>query len=198
MTDFSKVTEGLKSRGFSVQCFETGEQACRYLNEVIDGKTVGIGGSATVNKLGLFDSLSKHNLMLWHWKQPADEARKLAATAQVYLCSANAISETGEIVNIDGYGNRVSSTLYGHEKLYIIAGRNKITPDLNKAIWRARNVAAPKRAQQFKAKTPCAVNADRCYDCKSPDRICRGMVVLFGPAMSIETEVILIDEDLGL
>lgn len=198
MTDFSKVSENLKSRGFSVRCFENSAAACDYLNEVIDDKTVGIGGSATLNKLDIFKSLGTHNLVLWHWKQPTVEARKMAADAQVYLCSANAIAETGEIVNIDGYGNRVSSTLFGHEKLYIVAGRNKLAPDLEKAIWRARNIAAPKRAQQFKANTPCAVKADRCYDCKSPERICRGLVVLWGPAMSIETEVILIDEDLGL
>jgi len=198
MTDFTKVSENLKVRGFSVRCFENSEEACQYLNEVIDDKTVGIGGSATLNKLGLYNSLGEHNLVLWHWKQPTVEARKLAANTQVYLCSANAIAETGEIVNIDGYGNRVSSTLFGHEKLYIVAGRNKLAPDLDKAIWRARNIAAPKRAQQFKANTPCAVKADRCYDCRSPERICRGLVVLWGPAMSIETEVILIDEDLGL
>ncbi len=198
MTDFSKVTENLKSRGFSVRCFENSEAACEYLNQAIDDKTVGIGGSATLNKIGIFKSLSEHNLVLWHWKQPAVESRKMAADTQVYLCSANAIAETGEIVNIDGFGNRVSSTLFGHQKLYIVAGRNKLAPDLEKAVWRARNIAAPKRAQQFKVNTPCAVKADRCYDCRSPERICRGLVILWGPTMSIETEVVFIDEDLGL
>ena len=198
MDKFNKVKANLEKHGYKVSVFADAKSAADYLDSVIDGKTVGIGGSATLNKLDIFKSLGTHNLVLWHWKQPTVEARKMAADAQVYLCSANAIAETGEIVNIDGYGNRVSSTLFGHEKLYIVAGRNKLAPDLEKAIWRARNIAAPKRAQQFKANTPCAVKADRCYDCKSPERICRGLVVLWGPAMSIETEVILIDEDLGL
>jgi len=198
MTDFSIVEKNLIARGFTVKTFSTGEEALSYLSGEIKGKTVGIGGSATLNKLGAFEELGKNNLVVWHWKQPADQAREIAAATDVYLTSANAIAETGEIVNIDGYGNRVASTLYGHQKLYIVAGKNKLAADLEKAVWRARNVAAPKRAQQFKAKTPCAANADRCYDCRSPERICRGLVILWGPAMSTPTEVILIDEDLGL
>ena len=107
------------------------------------------------------------------------------------------ISETGEIVNIDGNGNRVSSTLYGHQKVYFLVGVNKVAPDFEAALWRARNVAAPKRAQSMGCRTPCAAKADRCYDCKSPERICRGLVVLWKPMMGMEAEVVLVDEDLG-
>ena len=78
-----------------------------------------------------------------------------------------------------------------------MAGRNKLAPDFHQALWRARNVAAPKRAQQMHKKTPCAIRGDRCYDCRSPERICRGLVVLWGPTLGMPTEVVLIDEDLG-
>ena len=77
-------------------------------------------------------------------------------------------------------------------------GRNKIAPTFQQALWRARNIAGPKNAQRLQKKTPCAVKGDKCYDCKSPDRICRGLVELWGPMMGMETEVILINEDLGM
>ena len=101
------------------------------------------------------------------------------------------------MVNIDGKGNRISESLYGHEKVYFIIGANKVMPDLQQAIDRARNIAAPKNAQRLSCKTPCAVKADRCYDCSSPGRICNGMVIYFGKMTSCEMEVILIDEALG-
>ena len=121
-----------------------------------------------------------------------------AAEADVYLTSANGLAETGEILNIDGAGNRVASTLYGHKKVYFVIGANKLAPTRDEALWRARNIAAPRNAQRLGKKTPCAVKGDKCYDCKSPDRICRGLVELWGPMMGMETEVILIGEDLGM
>lgn len=74
----------------------------------------------------------------------------------------------------------------------------RLTADYDSAVWRARNVAAPKRAQQMNHKTPCAMKAGKCYDCKSPERICRGMVTLWGPMAGTQVEVLLVDEDLGL
>ena len=126
-----------------------------------------------------------------------DDARAMARTTDVYLSSANGIAETGEIVNIDGNGNRVAETLFGHKKVYIIVGKNKIAPDYDGALWRARNIASPKNAQRMNRKTPCAVNGDKCYDCKSPDRICRGLTVLWKKPMCAEYEVVLINEDMG-
>ena len=196
MGQFDTVKKNLEGRGFSVSCFATKEEAAAYLNGAIDGVTVGFGGSGTLEAMGLYDSLGSHNTVFWHWKQE-EAARTDAATAEVYLSSANAVAETGEIVNIDGLGNRAASTLYGHRKLYIVAGRNKLAPDFHQALWRARNVAAPKRAQQMHKKTPCAIRGDRCYDCRSPERICRGLVVLWGPTLGMPTEVVLIDEELG-
>lgn len=198
MTDFSEVSKNLVDRGYDVKSFSLGAEAADYLNGEIDGKTVGIGGSATVESIGLFEALDSHNDVIWHWKQDADQARKKAMTAEIYISSANALAKTGEIINIDGVGNRVSSLLFGHEKIYFVIGRNKIADDYDSAVSRARNVAAPGRAKQLNRKTPCTQAAGKCYDCRSKDRICNGMVVLWGPMGGMEAEVILIDEDLGL
>lgn len=198
MRDFSRVIAALQGRGYEVKTFASGKEAADYINGAIDGKSVGIGGSATIRDLGIYELLSGHNEVYWHWQQDADEARKDAMSTEVYLTSVNALAETGELVNIDGMGNRVASTLFGHKKVYYFIGRNKLAPTYQDAVFRARNIAAPKRAKQVGANTPCAIKTDKCYDCKSSDRVCRSMVTLWGPMMGSEAEIILIDEDLGL
>ena len=199
MTDFTKVQQALERRGYTVRTFAAAAEAAAYLDGAIDGKTVGFGGSATLDALGVYDKLAAHNTVIWHWKQEANAARKAAMQTQVYLSSANGLAESGEIVNIDGTGNRVSATLFGHEKVYFVIGRNKLAPTYEAAVYRARNVAAPQRARQLGKKTPCAVKADRCYDCKSPERICRGLSVLWRKPTGFEqAEVVLIEEELGM
>ncbi|MCI9002475.1 MAG: LUD domain-containing protein [Oscillibacter sp.] len=197
--NFDAVKQNLEKRGYTVRVFSTGKEAADFLDAAIDGKSVGFGGSATLDALGVYERLGKHNETVWHWKweDPA-AARREAMTADVYLTSVNALAETGELVNIDGAGNRVAATLFGHEKVYYVIGRNKLAATYHEAVWRARNVAAPQRARQLGKKTPCALKCDRCYDCKSPERICRGFVTLWGPMMGMEAEVLLVDEDLGL
>ena len=196
MADFTRVEKSLKERGYTVTIRETKEEAAAYLNGAIDGVSVAFGGSRTLKDMGLYDMLKEHNQVLWHWED-GPGALPEAMKTDVYVSSVNAIAQTGESVNIDGNGNRVASTLFGHKKVYLVVGANKLTETLEDAIWRARNVAGPIRAQQMGKKTPCALKADRCYDCKSPERICRGMVVLMGPMMNAETEVVLVHEELG-
>lgn len=193
------AVKNLSAHGFCVRVFETGEEAVRAIRQELSGKTIGFGGSVTLRQLGLFEALSEHNSVFWHWKQDAAEARSKAMTAQVYFTSANAISETGEIINIDGTCNRVSSMLYGHEALYFVAGTNKLAPDLASAMERARNIAAPLNARRLSCKTPCALAEPmRCHDCSSPDRICNAFLTLARPSGGIgKTHVILIKEDLG-
>lgn len=195
---FETVRKNLEDRKFSVRVFAAGQEAAAYLNEAIDGKTVGFGGSMTLDQLGLYETLGTHNTVVWHWKKEPGPARREAMGTQVYLTSANGLAETGEIINIDGAGNRVASTLFGHEKVYFVIGRNKLAPTYEEALWRARNIAGPKNAQRLGRKTPCAVKGDHCYDCRSPERICRGLVTLWGPMMGMETEILLVDEDLGM
>lgn len=198
---FDTVKKNLEGKGYAVTCFETAGEAVEHICGQLCGKTVGIGGSATVNQIGLFDKLATHNQVSWHGRMPEGktdgQVRMEARQAEVYISSVNGLAQTGEIVNIDGLCNRVSEILYGHEKVYLIVGKNKLTEDCDQAIWRARNIAAPKNAQRLGAKTPCAVNADRCYDCKSPGRICRALVVLWEKPSKSDIEVILVDEELG-
>ncbi len=199
--DFSKVKAALEARQFRVTVCPTREDAAAYLNAQIDGRTVGFGGSVTLRELGLFDSLSAHNTVFSHWNVPEGrtgaETQADAARADVFLTSVNGLAETGEIINIDGTGNRVSGVLYGHKKVYFVVGRNKLAPTYDEALWRARNIAAPQNARRLGVKTPCAVRGDKCYNCKSPQRICRALVVLWEAVKSCDTEVVLVDEDLG-
>jgi len=199
--DFTNIKKNLEALEYKVSCFETAAEAAEYLTGAIQNTTVGFGGSMTLKEMGLYEKLGETNKVYWHWILPEgmtqDDARAHARNTEVYLSSANGIAETGEIVNIDGNGNRVAETLFGHKKVYIIAGKNKIAPDYDGALWHARNVASPKNAQRMQKKTPCAVKGDKCYDCKSPDRICRGLVVLWKKPMAAEYEVVLINEDLG-
>lgn len=195
--DFENIAQNLKNRGFLVSQFSTAKSASAYLNQAIDSKTVGFGGSVTLRDMGLYETLKEHNQVYWHMLNGDLTECESAAKAQIYLASVNAVAQTGELINIDGIGNRVAGSLYGHEKVYFVVGRNKIAPTYEDAIRRARNIAAPKNAQRKKLRTPCAVKGDRCYNCSSPDRICRGLVVLWMPMMGMDTEVLLIDEELG-
>ena len=199
MTDFSRVKQNLEARGFRVSVFATAAEAADYLDSAIDNTYVGFGGSVTLEQMGLYERLERHDRVNWHWRPTVDgaDARQAAMTAEHYITSVNGLAETGELINIDGTGNRVASTLYGHKKVWFVVGRNKLAPTYEEALWRARNIAAPKNAQRLKRKTPCAVKADHCYDCKSPERICRGLVVLWEAIGSMEMEVVLVDEALG-
>ena len=191
----NKVAQTLQQSGFSVQQFDVATDAADYLNQAIDGKTVGFGGSMTLEAMDLWNRLNAHNTVYSHLH--GFPAGPEAATAQIYISSANALSETGELVLIDGDGNRASAVLFGHEKVYFVISKNKLASTYEEAVWRARNIAAPLNARRKQKNTPCAIKADRCYDCKNADRICRAMVTIWQPLTSMEMEVVLVNEELG-
>lgn len=199
--NIEKAISNFKKNGFEAVYFETSKEASAYLNKEIDGVTVAYGGSMTIGEMNLLPLLAKHNTLWSHWKVPEgmtkEEVIKIASSTDVYLTSANGASESGELINIDGTGNRVASTLYGHKKVYFIVGVNKFEENLEKAMWRARNVSAPKNAQRLQRKTPCAVKADKCYDCDCAERICRGFVIHTRKMTSCDMEVVIIGENLG-
>lgn len=198
MADMEKTGKNLEGRGFRVHRFATGAEAADYLVQTLHGTGIGIGGSVTIDTLDVYDRLCESNEVFWHWKNHAPETRERAGKAETYLCSANGVSENGEIVNIDGFGNRVAGTIYGPERVFLVVGRNKIAQDLTGAIDRARNIAAPLNARRLNRHTPCAVGEPRCHDCRSPEKVCGVMTVFFMPPTSIkEFHVILVDEDLG-
>ena len=198
---FTKVAENLKNLGYQVTLFDTKEQATDYLCDQIKDTTVGFGGSMTLREMGLYERLCETNTVHWHWQPQGDttipQTRMLARDTQVYLASVNGLAETGEIINIDGSGNRVAETIFGHKKVYFVVGKNKLAEDYDKALWRARNIAAPKNAFRLMTKTPCAEMGDQCYDCKSPARICRALSVLWCAPTGSQYEVVLVKEDLG-
>ena len=198
MADLEKTRKNLENRGFRAHVFATGAEAADSLAQTLHNTCIGIGGSVTIDEIGVYDRLSADNDVIWRWKKPTPDSRERGAAAETFLCSANGVSETGEIVNIDGYGNRVAPTIYGPQRVFLVVGKNKIAPDLNGAIDRARNIAAPLNARRLNRHTPCAVGEPRCHDCRSPEKICGVMTVFFMPPTSIkEFHVLLVNEDLG-
>ena len=201
MCDFLVLKSNLESKGYTVSVFENSQLAVEYLKDKINGKIVGFGGSKTLHEIGLFTALTPNNTVFWHDEKPEGltvyETRKKATQAQVYVSSVNGISLNGEIINIDATGNRVGAISFGPEKVYLVIGVNKIAKDYDSALYRARNVASPLNAKRLNRKTPCAVNGDKCYDCNSPDRICKNLSVLWSKPVGAEYEIILINEKLG-
>lgn len=195
--NIEKTIKNLELRGFTVKHFATGAEAAEYLCGEIKDTEVGIGGCKTADQLGLYEKLSENNTVHWHWKTPGMETLKKANAAPVYISSANAIAETGEILNIDGRGNRLAGQVFGDKRVYIVSGTNKICPDFDSALHRARNVAAVENGKRFDYKNPCQADG-KCHDCRMPTRICNALLVLWGPMMDMTMEIVLIDEELGM
>jgi len=190
--------ENLEKRGFRVSRFPDRAVAVQYLLDEIGDRGVGIGGSVTVDEIGIYDRLAARgdSKVFWHWEQE-DSVVTEAATTSVYLMSANGISESGQIVNIDGRSNRVSSMCFGHERVYVIIGVNKIAATDEMAHWRAQNIAAPKNARRMNKETPCATGELVCHNCDDPGRICKTFVTLERKPGIPHFEVVIIDEALG-
>jgi len=196
---FENLKTTLEKNGYTVSVFATGKEAANYLAGEVKGTTVGLGGSMTLKEMGVEELLKENNTVYWHWNPSADpkESLRQAMNTDVYLLSANAIAEdTGEILNIDGRGNRLAAQVYGDKRLYIVAGVNKICPDFSSALDRARNQAAPPNCERLNRNTPCRVDG-KCHDCHSADRICNALLVHWAPMMGMDTEVVLINEALG-
>ena len=196
MMNYEILKQNFTAHGFITHRFADGPAAMRYLTEQIEGATVAIGGSITAQQLHVDTALAPKNTVLWHWNEPGRETLCKARSADVYICSANGVSETGELVNIDGTGNRVAMNAFGPERIYFLIGKNKIAPDLAGAIDRAQNIAAPKNAARFGLDTPC-VKGGRCFHCNHPQRICKATLILERPVTGMQAEILFIDEDLG-
>ncbi|MDO4270463.1 MAG: HAD-IA family hydrolase [Eubacteriales bacterium] len=187
------ICKAFTDRGFDFTYFPTTQEALPYLTGACTGKTVTLGGSVTLRDMGFPEAFSNSTAAHWHWTTPGDYKQD----PDVYLCSANALSESGEIVNIDGTGNRVAGTLFGPKQCIFVCGVNKLCADLESAVERARNVAAPLNAKRIGFNTPCAADG-KCHDCRGPNRICRALVIHMAPPLGLEKcEVVLIGEQLG-
>lgn len=199
--NMKKITESLRLKGYKVSVFEEKGDVITYLNKKIHNEIVGLGDSDTILSMRLFESLSEHNQVFDPQKAKNEKAfieiAKKCLTTNIYIASVNGIAETGEMVNIDGTGNRIAGSLFGHQKVYFVVGTNKIVPTLEEAIWRARNIAAPLNAKRLGLRTPCAIEGKRCFNCNSPERICNGLMIYLKKMDNIEVEVIFINKQLG-
>ncbi len=188
-----------KKNGIDSFCFETKEEAADFLCKKLVNRSITFGGCHTAEEMGLYEKLEKNNEVFWHWRNNDYEAKRRAELkGDVYICSANGVAETGEIVNIDGSCNRISNSTYAQDLSIFIIGKNKIEPTIEKAIWRARNIAAPLNARRQHMKTPCAFGEMKCHNCSSPERICHVMSIIWQKPIPMDQMwVILVNEDLG-
>ncbi|MFA6074286.1 MAG: lactate utilization protein [Negativicutes bacterium] len=197
-----QTVKNLRDNHFTAEYFADRDEAVKYILSLIDTTdSVGTGGSMTLTELGIHEMLVKRgNTLLDHSTAKTNEESmeicRNQLTSDVFLSSANAISLDGKIVNIDGRCNRVAALSFGPKRVIVVAGINKIAADLNAAIYRARNIAAPMNAKRLNKKTPCAVTGT-CSDCKSPERICRAFQVLHQRPYAIDYHIVLIGEHLG-
>jgi hypothetical protein len=198
-----KCIQNLIKHGFDAFFFKNLSEARSFILENISAyDSFGFGGSDTTRQLDIIDELKKMNKTVYdHWEAgfPAEESldiRRNQLLSDCFFCSANAISMTGEIVNVDGVGNRTSAMAFGPQRVMIVAGVNKLTPDLNSAVNRVREVAGPLRAKSLSMKTPCA-ETGVCNDCNVPQRICRVTTILHRKPMLTDVSVVLVNENLG-
>lgn len=198
-----KTIEKLKAHGFEAHYVKTKEEAVEEIWKHITPETrVGVGGSVTIRELGILDQLkAKGSIVYDHWtpglsKEESTQIRKDQMTSNLFLSSVNAATLNGELVNIDGIGNRVNATNFGPGKVILIAGYNKIVEDVQEAIRRIKNVAAPINARRLNIDVPCA-KLGKCVDCDSPNRICRVIMIHERKPSLTDILVILVGEELG-
>ena len=194
-----KVIKGLESRNMTGYYAKNKAAALEQALQLIpEGSTCTMGGGMSVFEIGLVDVLKKgdYNFIDRDAAEDRRAAMLQAYDADVFLASCNAITEDGMLVNIDGNANRVSCIAYGPKKVVFIVGMNKIAADLDAAMKRARNVAAPINAQRFGGVTPCT-KTGACGDCKSPDTICCQFLVTRYSRHDDRIHVILVNDNLG-
>lgn len=195
--------ESLRKHGFEAHFCPSCQEAAQYIMDAAkDCASVGIAGTHTVRLLGVVPLLEQAGKTLYdHWQvkigTPEElQCRKDQSRADLFLSSANALTQTGEIVNREGCGNRTNAMTFGPGKVILVVGRNKIVPDIDAALTRIEEVAGPIRAMSLNRKTPC-VKVGHCMDCDSPERICRITSIIHRQPMLTKITVLVVDEDLG-
>lgn len=193
------VIKGLKSRNMTGYYAATKEEALKQVMDLIpEGSTVTMGGCMSAHEIGAVKALKEGNYNFIDRDEYEDKrkAMLLAYDADVFLSSANAMTDDGILVNIDGNANRVSCIAQGPKKVVFIVSMNKVMSDLDSAMKRARNVAAPANAQRFNIDTPCK-KTGKCFDCKSPTTICCQMLITRYSMHPGRINVVLVNDELG-
>ncbi|WP_300347475.1 lactate utilization protein [Clostridium sp.] len=199
----NKTIEALKANNMNGYLVNSREELIEKIKELTkEGDVVATGGSMSLFETGVIEHLRCGRYeFLDRYKEglTADEIKNIyrgAFSSDVYFTSVNAITEEGEIYNVDGNGNRVAAMLYGPDKVIIVVGFNKIVSDLEEAIERNRKIAAPTNAKRLNRKTPCSVTGT-CMDCKSPEKICREYTLIRSQGNPDRIHIIFLNEDLG-
>jgi hypothetical protein len=199
------IIKNLKKRGSDGVYCENSAQAVEAICRMIPvGSLVGLGGSETVIESGLIDALRRLDIRLLDRykdgvsKEEVDAMRRQGLSADIFVCSSNAVTGDGKLVNIDGTGNRVAAMIYGPKKVIVIAGMNKVVPDLDAAIARVKNTAAPANSLRVNKETPCS-KTGFCQDphCHPPQRICCQLVITEASTTPGRVTVVLVGESLG-
>ena len=196
------LVKNLKSRHFEAYyCPDSASALAKALELIPEGASVGWGGALSAQQIGLIDAVKSGNFAAIDrdaatTPEERTQALKRCLTADVFLCGANALSLDGQMVNIDGTGNRVAAIAYGPDTILVIAGMNKVCDTLDDAVTRSRTVAAPMNKQRFPFKTPCEVTG-ACADCKSEESICNQILITRNCRPAGRIKFVLVGEELG-
>lgn len=198
-----RTIEALEKNNMNGYLVNSKEEVIEKINELTsENSVVGCGGSMTLFELGIIDHLRTSRFMFLDRyregisRDEVTEIYRASFTADVYVTSCNAITEEGELYNVDGNGNRVAAMLYGPSKVIVVCGVNKIVSDVEEAIQRNRLVSAPANAKRLNRKTPCA-KTGYCMDCNSPERICNEYTLIKRQGIADRIHVIFINEEFG-
>ena len=204
-----KTISNLKKNNFAVHTADTKEEGAQIVCSLIeDGATIGVGGSVTIDQLDILDGLDAKGHLIFNHNKPGISPQQLLdfrrrqLLCDVFLTSTNALTETGELVNIDGFVNRVAALSFGPKRVIVAAGINKIVPDVEAGIARVKNIAAPMNAKRLSEigrlkKAPPCVKTGRCVDCRGPERICTITTVTNRRPFLTDIHIVLINEELG-
>jgi hypothetical protein len=195
-----RTRASLQKRRIGARIFSTGEEVLAYLKAIIPTSAT-VGDSLTLSQIGVYEMLETGNYCYLNKYGALSREEKRAIylknfDADYFFSGVNAITEEGEIYNLDGNGSRVAPIIYGPKKVFLVVGYNKITLNEQEAISRIRNYAAPADAIRLEKNTPCA-KTGKCADCRSADRICNYLTVVKGQFDPNRIEVLLLDLDLG-
>jgi hypothetical protein len=199
----TKVVEVLIKNNFKAKYVKTRQEALEQILDLIPNKaTVGVGGSWTIQQLGLTDTLEARGNTIFDHNKPGltpDESmalRRQQLTADVFLTSSNAITLEGKLVNVDGAGNRVAAMIYGPKRVIVIAGINKLVKDTAAAERRIELYAAPINNKRLSRPNPC-VQTGQCMDCQGPTRICNVTTIMHKKPAIVDMHIFIIGEELG-
>jgi L-lactate utilization protein LutB len=198
-----RTLQSLNNNGFETIYTPTKKKATSQILDLIPiDALVGVGGSITVRELGLVDALTRRgNKVAQHWQTELSPEARMAIRRQhlnsdIFLTSSNAITEAGQLVNVDGAGNRVAAMIFGPKKVIVITGKNKIVRDFDEAMERINHLAAPMNAKRLNRKTPCAISGV-CTDCDSLERICSITTIINKRPLLTNFTIVIVGEHLG-